>query len=627
MKIGLIINSKYEITEKIASGGMSDIYLARDLKTGKKYAIKVLNQSYSINRSFVARFKKEAQILSRLSSPNIISVYEFGEYEGFYYIVMEYVKGRTLKEVIEKRGNLYPEIAVGYAIQVCQALKIAHSSGLIHRDIKSQNIMITDDGSIKVADFGIAKFTAEDITKTINVFGTAHYISPEHLEGKVLDPRSDIYSFGIVIFEMLTADLPFRGSSSMDISLKHLSEIPQPPSSIIPDIPKKLDRIVLKCLEKNPDKRYRNVETLENDLINYQTGKSLSIDENMPLHEEQNNRSGKSRKDLFSADSIFIGNLPSKLRSKLKKLTISLGVISFVLIAALITVLALFFNLNSEFKSYKNSSMFVVVPDILNTDINSASKILSVCDLKMEVKETTFKDNVSENVITWQSPESGKSVGKETVIYVIVNKVDPATSITVPNFIGMDAGKSESLLKFLNLETGKKTQEFSDYFETNLIIGQVPAAGEKVGPGTEINLIISKGRELVTVPNVIGYDYIYAKTNIESLGLFTAVKKITDLSKQPGMVLMLEPVEGSAVYRNSIVKIFISTTMQLLKVPDLKNMEYDKATQTVSSLGIDYELSMINVDYSIQKNTVIYQIPDPGEQISPNEKITIFIGQ
>ena len=240
-----LISNRYRIIKKIASGGMADVYLSTDLKLDRLVAIKILSANYASDKIFVARFKREAQILAKLNDPNIVAVHDWGEFDSSYFICMEYIKGQSLREIIDKKGVVNPKIVVNYAIQICSALELAHRNDLIHRDIKPQNILITPEGVVKITDFGIAKSLNTDITKTLNIIGTAHYISPEQAQGRILDCRTDIYSLGIVMYEMLTADVPFRGESSIDISLKHISDTPVKPSKLISSIPIKLEKIVI----------------------------------------------------------------------------------------------------------------------------------------------------------------------------------------------------------------------------------------------------------------------------------------------------------------------------------------------------------------------------------------------
>lgn len=608
MENNLIINNKYKIIKKIASGGMADVFLGIDTSSEKekKFAVKILHEKYNKDKNFVSRFKREAEILSKLSSPNIVSVYDWGSLENFYYIVMDYVNGKTLKEIIETKGNIDVETAVDYLIQICNALKIAHLNGLIHRDIKPQNIMVDENGVIKITDFGIAKFTAEDVTKTINIIGSAHYISPEHLEGKVLDFRSDIYSLGIVMFEMLTGDLPFRGSSSMDISLKHLTEIPQPPSSIITSLPKKIDKIVLKCLEKNPENRYQSVDILKKDLENFINQKPLSIeDKTLPEKQKKYTFKRLNLKGLNLLRTIFL--------------------ISFFIL--FIVFMSLYIKTNNELKYLNIQSQFIQVPNIVNTEINSASQILSNFSLKLEISGKINDDNFPANYIIEQNPSQNTKVIKGSTIYVKINEISQKNFITIPNFIGLEIEEVKKIVKSLNLDVGLINEEFNDFFPKGKVIRQYPDAGAQVELDSKINLTISNDKQLIIIPDVKGYDFISAKNSIEALGLIINVKKFTNLDAQPGTVLGTEPIEGSSVEKNSIVNIIISTKEQLLTTPDLLNLDINSAKKILDDAKIKYEINPVNVNYAIQKNTVIWQIPNPQTQISQNDQVLLFVGQ
>lgn len=359
--IGSLIINRYKIVEKIASGGMGDVYLGMDIKLNRKAAIKILQENYASNKNFVIKFKSEAQILARLNSPNIVTIYDWGEFKNLYFIAMEYIEGESLKDIINKKGALNPRTVANYSIQICNALEIAHDNNLIHRDIKSQNIIVTPQGKIKVTDFGIAKYLADDVTRTINILGTAHYISPEQAQGKVLDWKTDIYSLGIVMYEMLTADVPFRGGSSIDISLRHISEKPALPSKFIDNIPIKLEKIVMKCLEKNPASRYSNITELKYDLQNYLEDKPLIIDGNL--------YNIKTKRDFhITGKKVWL---------------LFYYILSFFLI---IIFLLLFIIYNNKYNSLNMEKNYTIVPPIENVNVESAKKILSTLNLNLIIK-------------------------------------------------------------------------------------------------------------------------------------------------------------------------------------------------------------------------------------------------
>jgi len=622
--LGIRISGRYEILNKIASGGMSDVYLGKDLKLDRKVAVKILHESYSSNRNFTARFEKEARILANLKSPNIVTVYDWGEFDGLYFIIMEFLNGKSLKEIIEKEGAIEPLLAAEYSVQICKALALAHEGNLIHRDIKPQNIMITEEGVIKVTDFGIAKFTAGDITKTINILGTAHYISPEQAQGKILDNRSDIYSLGIVMYEMLTSDIPFRGGSSIDISLRHINEEPQPPSAIRPAIPKKIEKIVMRCLEKNPDYRYQNVESLELDLQNFLEGKPLIV------KKEQKN--GREKLWFFGpkVDYRYESQFERSFEKyKLKNKRIMFGLISLcsVAVTAFIVFLTLFLITGLKADSLANNLNLVVVPQMHDMDYKAAKNLLLNYGLIIEARDSIYSDSVPENHIIEQSIEPGTELKKNTILYVTLSRGKETLMVSVPNLIGISRSSAITQLESCGLSVGKISEEYNDTIKKDAVIVQSIPAGLMVEKKTGVDLIISKGRELITVPDVKGYDYIYAKTYLESLGLSVDAKRKTDTAIKPGIVIGIEPMEGSAVLKNSSVVIFVSTGEQLISVPDLLNLNFEIAQQILASFDIGFEIHYLDVDNLEQRNSVIEQYPAAGEQIALKDKIILFVGQ
>ena len=622
--LGIKIGGRYKILSKIASGGMSDVYLGEDLKLNIKVAAKILHESYSSNRNFIVRFEREARILSNLDSPNIVTVYDWGRFDSLYFIIMEFVDGKSLKEIIDKQGAISPRLAAEYSIQICRALKLAHEGNLIHRDIKSQNIIITEEGIVKVADFGIAKFIADDITKTINILGTAHYISPEQVQGRVLDNRTDIYSLGIVMYEMLSSDVPFRGGSSIDISLRHISEEPQPLSALQPDIPDKFEKIIMRCLEKNPDNRYQNVKSLEADLQNFLYGKPLLAEG------EQKDKWKKSKilhfKDDYNYNSHFEKGL-GRLRLRSRRIIVGLISACSAVFIAFVVFLTLFLITNLKMEYLAENLNQVVVPQMQNMDYEDAKKIFLNYGLIIKSENSVYSDLVPQNHIIDQSVKPGTRLEKNSTVFVTVSRGKEILMITVPNLIGAEISEAIIQLENSGLSAGLLSEEFSDEMRKGAVIKQNPAANISVEQNTKVDLVISRGRELVTIPEVTGYDYVYAKSLLESLGLTVNVKRKTDISLKPGTVMGIEPLEGSAVFKNSNVLVFISTAEQLIEVPELVNMDFEIAKQILDSFDIGFEVHYLSTDNSAQRNSVIAQYPEAGEQIDLNDKVILFVNQ
>jgi len=596
-----LISKRYKIIKKIASGGMADVFLGVDLKLDRKVAIKILSASNARDKNFVARFKGEAQILAGLNHPNIVQVYDWGEFNSSYFICMEYIEGENLKEIIEKKGAIPPDTAVDYAIQISGALHMAHKNNLIHRDIKSQNILITSEGKVKVTDFGIAKSMNTDLTRTLNIMGTVHYISPEQAKGEVLDHRTDIYSLGIVLYEMLTADVPFRGENSIDISLKHISEIPLKPSELIENIPARLEKIIMHCLEKNPLSRYSTVKELIVDLRKYSAGKPLDLG----TKEKSTNKSGL-------------------LIKKIKPY------IATIILAVLMTVfLTLFMVYSFKYYNHKTSGQSVTpVPLLENVPVESAREILSLFNLNLIIKDEIYSSEIPEGSIIEQIPEPGSNITFGSNIEVIISKGLEITYILTPNLISLDIEEALDILKNAGLSGEIVSREYSSTFKENLIIDQQPDAGKEINPGGSVGLTVSEGEEIIIIPKIIGLDYIYALNYLQSLDLIVKSSKapFTETIKEPGKIIEVIPLPGSEVKAKSVVELVISTSEQLVRVPDLVKLYFEQAKSILDSESIKYEISYVDINYSIQKGLVLGQNPEDGTYISPDSSVMMFVG-
>ncbi len=595
-----LISKRYKIIKKIASGGMADVFLGADLKLNRKIAIKILSANNARDKNFVARFKNEAQTLAKLNHPNIVQVYDWGEFDNSYFICMEYIEGDNLKEIIEKKGILPPKTVVGYAVQICNALFMAHKNNLIHRDIKPQNILITPEGKVKVTDFGIAKSLNMDVTKTLNIIGTAHYISPEQAKGEVLDHRTDIYSLGIVLYEMLTGDVPFRGDSSIDISLKHINEIPVKPSELIENIPPALEKIIMHCLEKNPQSRYPTVKELADDLRRYHTGKDLSFTAD---------RQKKSRTGL----------LLKKVRSNL----------AVIIMAVFMTVfLALFIFYSFKYYNFRAAAITsVTVPPIENIPAGNAEDIVKLFGLNLVIKDEIYDSKIPYGFIIEQIPAPGENITTGGDVKVIISKGQEITSILTPNLMGLTLEEASEILEEYDLTTGEISRTYSSTFEKNLIISQRPAYKEKIEPGGAVDITVSEGSKTVIIPNVIGQDYIYASNYLKSLDLLLVDSKApcTDIIKEPGKVIEVIPLPGSEVEVKTLVELIISTNEPLVRAPDLMQLSLNQARNILDSQNISYEISYINTDYVVQKDLILGQNPEAETYIPINSKIILFV--
>ena len=598
----ILIADRYRIEKKIATGGMADIYLGEDIRLKRKVAVKVLSANYAGDRNFVARFRSEAQVLTRLDHPNIVDIYDWGQFNSSYYIVMEYVEGISLKELIEKKGPLKPDIAAYYAVQICDALSAAHDNNLIHRDIKPQNILISKDNKIKVTDFGIAKSLNTDITKTLNIMGTAHYISPEQARGDVLDSRTDIYSLGIVLYEMLTGDLPFRGDTSIDISLKHISEKPVRPANLINGIPKDLEMIVMMCLKKDPLERYRSILDLRKDLDNFLKRKPVLL--------------GSRRKDLKKS-KVF----SEKLKKNPGLLTAS--ILAFLFMGLFIAYSILYYQKEPAVEKE------IRVPPLENTYIETAEDILSLLGFSMVIAGERESGIIPKDYIIEQSPGANTIAEEDSVVEVIISSGSSMTRSDPPNLIGLEVDTARKLLDEAGFTAGSVTSEFSEQYEEDIVIGQSPSYGTPVSPGSSIDMIVSKGPERITVPNIIGLDYNYALRHLDALGLRVLVKAVPVNNEitQPGMVVTVEPRPGSELLTGDIVEIGISTLEPLIEIPELTGLDISEATLELGSRNIIFEVIYIEPDYSFQKDEVLQQWPGSGYYLPAGSRVLLFVGK
>ncbi len=616
-----LISDRYRIIKKIASGGMADVYVGTDLKLNRPVAIKILSENYASNKDFVARFRREAQILAKLNAPNIVAIYDWGEFNGSYFICMEYVEGQSLKEIIEKKGTIDPKIAANYAVQICSALEIAHRNDLIHRDIKPQNILMAPDGVVKVADFGIAKSLDDDITKTINIIGTAHYISPEQAQGEILDCRTDIYSLGIVLYEMLTADVPFRGGSSIDISLKHIGDLPVKPSKLISGIPEKLEKIVMHCLEKNPSKRYLNANELKKDLQNFLDNKPLTIDK-----DEDKEKYMHGRLPHKKGAGHYYGTASGS--QAIKKLKLNFYNILPYAFTLLFLILFLVFCVKYySLKNEQSGQSLVMVPPIENISVESAEKILSAYNLNLTIKDIVYDSNTAEGFIISQSPYSANSVPANSEIEVLVSKGEENKDILMPNVTGLSLEEGLEVLKEYELKVRPASETYSETFDKNIIIEQKPKFNEKISAETDVSLTVSLGGKIIIVPNIIGFDYLYSYTYLESLGLIVISSRVPSTEYPAGTVVQINPSPGSRVKENSLVEIITATTEQLIQVPNVVKMNLAEAENILNADNINFEIIYVETDYSVQKGLVLGQVPESESYISQSSIIILYVGQ
>ncbi len=552
IQIGMLVSERYEILEKIGTGGMSDVYKARCHKLKRFVAIKVLKKEFSNNKEFVTKFRIEAQATAGLAHPNIVNVYDVGEEDGLYYIVMELVEGITLKRYIEKKSRLSVKEAISIAIQISMGIEGAHTNHIIHRDIKPQNIIISKDGKVKVADFGIAKAVTSD-TITSNVMGSVHYTSPEQARGGFSDEKSDIYSLGITLFEMLTGRVPFNGDTTVAIAIKHIQEPMVSPRQYVPEIPVSLEQIVMKCTQKSPDRRYKQIGDVIIDLkkslmypdaqfvqvidADHQdktrmiTEKEQKEIKKQMLYEQQGSKQNQPRvKKVHENSPAKTPVVPhGKDEGKDKLLTISIGVVG-VIIAVL-----LFFLVGNAVGIFEGNESTYTVPqssvmvDVIGKEIEEAKETLDASEILYEVSYEK-SSNYDKNMVTNTSVAAGQTIPSGTVVTVTVGT--GMDGILVRDVTGLLEAEATAMLEQDGFVVVKNRIN-DDVVEKGYVISQSPKGNESLERGSEVTIDISLGMEenKVPVPDVLGMTEEAAIATIEAKGLACEVSLETAPSK------------------------------------------------------------------------------------------------
>lgn len=528
--IGKILGNRYELLQCVGEGGMSFVYKARCRKLNRFVAVKILKDEFKNNEEIVRRFKKEATAIANLSNPNVVNVLDVGTQDDINYIVMEYVEGKTLKDIIKEKGALPYEVAISIGIKVAKALECAHKSGIIHRDVKPQNILVTEEGVVKVTDFGIAKsMDSSTIAHTNSVMGSAHYFSPEQAKGTYTDYRTDLYSLGIVLYEMVTGVVPFNGDSPVTVAVKHIQEKAIPPKNINQNIPNSLNDLIMKAMEKDPVNRYQTAKEIIGDLEKIKKDPNVTISSKSAEDEDQftrvmspvvvpNTETNNSEPDEDDEDEDEeennIQTKPQKAINKKKKKSPILIIIATILVVALGITLGFL-----GMKKFMEGGKDVKIPNVVGEKVEDAKSKLEGLGLK--VLEVTEESDQEKGIVLKVDPNVDSTVKTGSEVKLTVSGGEG--QIKVPNFAEMNLDSVKRTLKSLGLELGTVDEEYSDSVPRGEVISQSPNANESVDKGSKVNVTISRGKEIknitLNIPDVSGKSVEEAKSILSSAGV------------------------------------------------------------------------------------------------------------
>jgi serine/threonine protein kinase/beta-lactam-binding protein with PASTA domain len=637
--INTLFDGRYRILRKLGSGGMANVYLAEDEELGRRVAIKILNERYAGDDLFIERFRREAKSAASLSHPNIVSIYDRGEAEGTYYIAMEVIEGRSLKELIMTHGALPVHTAIGHAKQLLEALRFAHRHGIIHRDIKPHNVLVSADQQVKaneprlkVTDFGIARHGASQMTEAGSIMGTAQYLSPEQARGAPVTAASDLYSAGVVLYEMLTGKVPFTGDSAIEIAMKHVNELPKPPSSLRPEIPPELDQIVLRALAKDPEDRYQTAEEFIEDLERVEAGLPISrstataatailagaaVGESTELLSESATRvapppTPPQRRPPYPPSSPY-DEPPRKRRRWVPWLLVAL-----LLAAAILAGWWVYNQIQDQLEAAEP----VGVPNVVGIERDLAVQQIEDAELEAAVEEQPSTE-VEQGIVIEQSPPAGSRIAKGDTVTIVVST--GPREVEVPALAGRTYGEAVDILEELGLEP-RRVDVFSQH-PVGVVASLDPQAGTLVDEGSVVTVRVSKGSQQIPVPDVLEQSEDSARSELEAAGFQVEVVEAPSSSTPAGLVSAQSPDPGVEAARGSTVQITISTGPEMVRVPAVEGMSEGEAQDALEAEDFTVETECVVVVDPGQVGIVQDTDPEANTLVEAGSTVTIKVGQ
>ncbi|HEV3033539.1 MAG TPA: Stk1 family PASTA domain-containing Ser/Thr kinase [Solirubrobacteraceae bacterium] len=625
-----IIDGRYRVISRLGSGGMADVYLAQDQLLGRQVAVKVLHHHFAEDQEFVERFRREASSAAALSHPNIVAIFDRGEWNGTYYIAMEYVAGRTLKAIVREQGALDPASAIEIVVQILRAARFAHRRGVIHRDLKPHNVILDEEGRARVTDFGIARAGASDMTLTGSIMGTAQYLSPEQAQGLAVSAASDLYSVGVILYELLTGVVPFEGETAVAIAFKQVSAVPQPPSALRPGLPPSLDAIVLRVLAKDPAQRYADADELIAALeYERQALPAPHADATGAAADGHAIRSAPAAAATAAAAYAGAGSLllaapgtgqyelesapateEERRRRRQRGMLWALAIVLVVGLAALALVLT-------------QSNQTVTVPQVTGETEQAAGAALRAASLD-PVPSLHSSVKVPSGLVISQSPAAASVVKKESRVNIVVSE-GPASS-SLMNVAGVSVARAEAELHKAGLKTTTKSEP-SKTVAAGLVIGTEPPAETEVQEGHLVTLLVSSGPAPVRVPDVVGQTLEAAEatlTNAE-LAVGTVTKRVSS-TQAPGTVLAQSPASAASAHAGNKVNLTVAQAPKEVAVPNVVGAAQAAAVAALRHVGFKVTTQPHTTTEQSQVGVVLEQSPAGATHARKGATVTIGVG-